>query len=145
MPQIEILANPLKLELPSGKYIQGMSVNTGVPHFVLELARDPELAKQIRKHKSFGKAGTNVTFLEKHLPGHLFAVTYERGVEGFTNACGTGAVAASAFSQQKNGMQEQIVEMPGGELKIRCDDSGLRPSLTGDAKIDFQAEAKIDG
>ncbi|MEW6594479.1 MAG: diaminopimelate epimerase [Thermodesulfobacteriota bacterium] len=76
------------------------SLNTGVPHavlFVADNAQAPvlEWGRTIRFHQHFQPAGTNVNFVQ-HLGGnHLSVRTYERGVEGETMACGTGAVAAA--------------------------------------------------
>ena len=76
-------------------------VNTGVPHVVLAVdALDEvdveQLGHQLRYHQAFAPRGTNVNFLEA-APGatRVRIRTYERGVEGETLACGTGATAAA--------------------------------------------------
>lgn len=79
-------------------------LNTGVPHAVL-FTDDIEnetlfsLAPSIRFHQEFQPHGTNVNFA-KILPDQSVSIrTYERGVEGETLACGTGATAtAVAFA-----------------------------------------------
>jgi len=79
------------------------SVNTGVPHAVLFMADNVaapvfEWGRTIRFHEHFQPAGTNVNFVQ-HLGGNRLSVrTYERGVEGETMACGTGAVASAIIA-----------------------------------------------
>jgi diaminopimelate epimerase len=116
----------------------GFYVNTGVPHFVLEKPTSAELAKSLRQVSDFGPPGANITFVEKSSPQNINAVTFERGVENFTEACGTGAVAASMYLQQKIGKQEAVqVHMPGGILKVENILENERPFLTGEAQIEF--------
>jgi diaminopimelate epimerase len=73
----------------------------GVPHLVLEVA-DLEVAglmtrgRELRSHPAVGPAGANVNFVAAtDDPSRWQLRTYERGVEGETLACGTGAVSAA--------------------------------------------------
>ena len=82
-------------------------VNTGVPHtviFVSELQSVDvkNLGRQIRYHKKFLPEGTNVNFVKVVSKHELKIRTYERGIEGETYACGTGAVASAVISGIKN-------------------------------------------
>ena len=88
----------LGIELEKGE-LTVHSVNTGVPHVVvfvddLEAVEVEKLGREIRYHRRFSPAGTNATFVSPVEPGRAAIRTYERGVEGETLACGTGAVAA---------------------------------------------------
>jgi len=79
------------------------SLNTGVPHAVLfmeDITQAPVLdwGKLIRFHERFQPAGTNVNFVQQLGGNGLIVRTYERGVEGETLACGTGAVAAAIIA-----------------------------------------------
>src|SRR3972149_6886585 len=75
---------------------------TGVPPAVMSV---PDLEKidlmgtgrGIRTHRVFAPRGTNVNFVRVK-DGTVWIRTYERGVEGETLACGTGAVAAGILS-----------------------------------------------
>ncbi len=99
-------------------------LNTGVPHIVIELSSSQKLksnkleASQIRNWDQLGPLGSNVTFLSAHSANLITAVTYERGVEDFTLACGTGAVAAAIFIMEKKSTTTCRVQMPGGNLDI---------------------------
>ncbi|MBI2106950.1 hypothetical protein HY500_04235 [Candidatus Woesearchaeota archaeon] len=68
--------------------------------------KSKKVAKSIRN-----KLDCNVTIIKK-LDKGIFAQTFERGVENFTAACGTGAIAASLQTRKNK------VFMPGGLLEI---------------------------
>ncbi|NOX24776.1 MAG: diaminopimelate epimerase [Deltaproteobacteria bacterium] len=77
-------------------------INTGVPHVVvfvddINLVPVMEMGRAIRNHPIYQPAGANVNFVEMR-GEHMYARTYERGVEGETMACGTGAVAAALIA-----------------------------------------------
>lgn len=97
----------------------GDQIWAGVPHFVLRRDPDKELAQKVRRHVQFGTHGTNVTFIKETGEDLVEAVTFERGVEDFTLACGTGAIAAglSQFHTQPKITSAQV-QMPGGLLVI---------------------------
>ena len=98
------------------------SVDTGVPHAVLftdhvDMAPVVDLGSMIRYHKSFSPKGTNVDFVQVVDRENARIRTYERGVEGETLACGTGAVAAGVILRQK-GLAGDTVNIwtKGGEI-----------------------------
>lgn len=81
-------------------------LNTGVPH-VAYYAKDEEklemldiagVGRAVRFHPRFQPEGTNVNFVYVGDAHHLTLRTYERGVEGETLACGTGAIASTLIS-----------------------------------------------
>jgi diaminopimelate epimerase len=112
-------------------------VNTGVPHVVVEGEPDLDLAQFLRRAPEFGEAGANVTFFNEVSPGEAEAVTFERGVENFTLACGTGAVAAAAFSLLKNPLlKTHSIEMPGGSLRVEWKNP-LNAILSGPTQFEF--------
>ena len=99
----------------------------GLPHAVVpygNLGRaDPhelkELGRKIRWHPSFPR-GANVSFYEITGEDSLRAHTFERGVEDFTYACGTGAGSMTAVLtlQGKVSGHGVRVEMTGGTLIV---------------------------
>jgi diaminopimelate epimerase len=104
--------------------LTGGFVNTGVPHFVVEVKDIDKvdvknLGRTLRFHKAFAPKGTNVNFIQKTAAGSYRIRTYERGVEDETLACGTGAVAA-AITLNAAGKVKSPVAMKanGGMLKI---------------------------
>lgn len=53
------------------------------------------LGRKLRAHPAFPK-GANVNFFDVEGPGRIWERTFERGVEGFTYACGTGTGSVAA-------------------------------------------------
>ena len=98
-----------------------------------------DIGKEIRYHRNFSPAGTNVNFIKIN-NSTIKIRTYERGVEDETLACGTGsaasAVAASLFENVKPPVL--LLTRGGDELIV---DFNLKNnhienlSLTGPAKI----------
>jgi diaminopimelate epimerase len=115
------------------------SVNTGVPHVILltddvDHAPVEELGRVLRYHKEFSPHGTNVDFVTVLDRNKVKLRTYERGVEGETLACGTGAVAASVILKHKGMTGERVSLLTrGGEiLSVTVGDEVY---LEGDARI----------
>lgn len=100
-------------------------MNTGSPHHVtivddVKSVPVKELGSEIRYSELYGKAGSNVNFVEP-LSDTLFAVrTYERGVEDETLSCGTGvtAVAIAMNATGKTQANELHLLVEGGELTV---------------------------
>ena len=101
--------------------------NPGIPHSVTEL---PHLywemadmlrpaAKKLRFAPEFPK-GANVNFYAWTSDTSVRILTYERGVEDYTLACGTGcgSTAAALWSQGKLPGGKLILENKGGTLYV---------------------------
>lgn len=123
-PEVVPLArsDPL-IEEPIGGLVV-TAVNTGVPHavgFVTDIT-DIDLervAPQIRYDDVFPE-GTNVTLAES-IDNGFCQRTFERGVEGETVACGTGAVAIGAVAVHHDMVRVEdrvSVFPPGGTLAV---------------------------
>lgn len=90
-------------EVPYGDELRpGWLVHVGTPHLVLLLRSVPTgditgLAQPIRFHPSLGPEGVNVDFVSRRggSETELEIRTYERGVEGETLSCGSGAMAVA--------------------------------------------------
>lgn len=127
----------------------------GIPHAVLELPDWDALPEEelrslgayIRSYAAFPK-GTNVTFRKRLGRNHVKAVTFERGVEDFTLACGTGAGSTAAAMRLRGelGNETLTLDFPGGELQVSLsveDDTVCDIYLTGPAIV--VAEGKYIG
>lgn len=142
------------LILPEGE-LELVYINTGVPHAVsfvenLEELQVEELGRLIRHHQAFAPSGTNVDFVEVVDFSILKMRTYERGVEGETLACGTGAVA-SALAAHLAGRAKAPVEVitrSGGRLKVDFLPKGpgeyTEVFLEGDARVIYEGVVKPD-
>jgi diaminopimelate epimerase len=97
----------------------GHFINTGVPH-VVYLSNDIEtedvqsIGSKTRWHALFRPAGTNVNFIQVDGPQLLRIRTYERGVEGETMACGTGAVAAALIAASLEKVRSPVTVLTRG-------------------------------
>ena len=131
------------------------AVDAGVPHAValvddvaaVDLAA---VAPPVRSAPIFPE-GANVT-LASVTPGAdgtaaLDQRTYERGVEGETLACGTGAVAAVATARRLgriDGAGPYRVSPPGGDLLVVVPDDG-EATLTGPVTREFATDLAVPG
>jgi diaminopimelate epimerase len=104
-------------------------VSVGNPHVVVigDPERIGELGPLLETHARFPER-TNVQVARIDSPGEVTARVWERGV-GETTASGTSAVAVAAAT---HGFGEVVVHFPGGDLRVRFNDS--RAWLTGPAE-----------
>ncbi len=121
--------------------------NPGIPHAVVRLdsfQKIPqealfELGRKLRYHEAFPK-GANVNFYELLSEDCILEKTFERGVEDFTLACGTGSgsvVCALTLQGRVSGKNVRL-QVPGGELFVDALlENGTVKSLylTGDTNI----------
>jgi diaminopimelate epimerase len=87
----------------AGRRFSGRRVVAGVPHLVIpveHLERIPfaDWAPALRSHPQLGAGGANVDFVERLPAGAIAMRTFERGVEGETLACGSGAIATAMWA-----------------------------------------------
>ena len=124
----------------------------GLPHAVVpyhNLANAEEnelreLGRKLRWHPAFPK-GANVNFYEIIGEDRVFERTFERGVEDFTYACGTGtgSVVTVLTLQGKVSGHRTAVRMTGGELLVDVERDGSRVTdlyLTGPTNIVCKGE-----
>ena len=157
----EVLGRRVKLQMTSphglalsrsltlgGRKITYSFLNTGVPHVVLFV---PDLekidlmgtGKGIRTHRAFAPRGTNVNFVRVR-KGEVLIRTYERGVEGETLACGTGAVAAGILSALHGHVRPPVtVRTRGGEVLTIHFDAGREGF--GEVCLDGDTSWSCDG
>lgn len=112
----------LDQELPGHPGVRGYAVSMGNPHLVLldrPLEEAPHLGPLLEHHPGFPER-TNVEFVRVE-PDGLTVVVWERGC-GLTQACGTGACAATAAAVVAGRLAADTwhrVSLPGGPLSIR--------------------------
>jgi diaminopimelate epimerase len=143
-------ADPLVRERVEGLAVT--AVNTGVPHAVafvddVDAVDLSAVAPAVRRADVFPE-GANVTIATR-TAGEEPAFrqrTFERGVEGETDSCGTGAVAIAAVAHRLGRLgtgETARVSPPGGDLFVTVtDDDAL---LRGPAILEFEASVPQPG
>lgn len=105
---------------------------SGAPHAVVSMNEAAtassdtihRLGAAIRHHADFPQ-GINVNFLQVVDRHTLWQRTFERGVEGETLACGTGAVASSVVSAWLGQVDSPVrLHVLGGELSVSFERQG---------------------
>ena len=127
----------------------------GIPVVTVEIPFDAfenltelrELGRQLRHHKVFPK-GANITFVSPPEGNRVRAITFERGVEDFTLACGTGSSGAAITLLLRERILGDSVELevPGGHLSVRICREGERITdvfLTGPTAYVYERSIDI--
>ncbi|MEZ4853815.1 diaminopimelate epimerase [Flavobacterium sp.] len=125
-------------------------LNTGSPHHI-EFVEDvknvnvKEEGAKIRYSDLYGKAGSNINFVNQ-VDGDTFSVrTYERGVEDETLSCGTGvtAVALAMYANHKTDSHKVNLNVEGGKLAVSFNENNGKFSdifLIGPAQFVFKGK-----
>ena len=162
----EIFNSTIKVQMPSphgletgfcleaaGRSFNLDSINTGVPHAVCLLSDERELSqadvqgwgRELRFHRRFQPAGSNINFAWIEDNRHMAVRTYERGVEGETLACGTGVTASVLTAASGGRVASPVgVKTRGGEsLTIHFQWDGERFEevyMEGEARVVYEAD-----
>lgn len=141
--------------------------DTGSPHLIVDIEDVPidnkypgrtfsdlsgfpveELGRELRYHTDFAPQGVNVNFIKVTDEHNLVIRTWERGVEGETDACGTGSTAAAIimFALGKVTPPVKFLTKSGDTLIIdfKIIDNKLENlCLTGPAEINFRGTIEL--
>ena len=128
------LNNPSVLDLTrKGDTAYAELGNPGVPHAVAEYKGDlwadkdalREQMRALRFDPAFPK-GANVNFYQVLGENEVRILTFERGVEDYTLACGTGTGSTAAVMWRKGLLSGGVLTAhnPGGTLKITVEGEG---------------------
>ena len=154
MPKPENLRRNLEAEV-KGRAFTLDFLDTGVPHAVcflkdkkeLEAVNVARLGHALRGHEIFRPDGTNVDFAFVEDSHHLSVRTYERGVEGETLACGTGAIASALLAALRGEAESPVdVRVQSGEtltiyFKMTSGNSSFKEVyLEGNALVVYEAD-----
>jgi len=140
------------IERAPGERQAGFAI-AGVPHLVI--LRDEvgsvdvvSRGRDLRRHAELGSGGANVNFVAPAGLGRWEIRSYERGVEGETLACGTGAVASAVLLNAWNLASDHVTQLTplGKELGVCLVKSSgsYLPSLSGEARLVFEGKLPAD-
>lgn len=143
------LPTPADIPLEPGEK-SPMFAEPSVPHLILEVPdvtaveverRGPPL----RKHVNLPAGGANVNWISPAPDGAWHMRTFERGVEGETLACGTGAVACGLVVGTTHGARSpvRIWTRSGLPLDVSWlvrDSKASHVRLAGDARVTFKGK-----
>ena len=147
-PVIEVRPDASDLGRRSGEARLGYAV-AGVPHVVVEV---PDLeaidingrGAELRHHRAL-RDGANVNFVARGPRGFSYR-TFERGVEGETLACGTGAVATAIMLSDwgESGQETTLWTRSSLPLTVtvRREKDAWYPSLRGEGRIVFEGRLR---
>jgi len=152
LPSVREVRPDAGIALAPGELRMGWAM-PGIPHLVVlrERLDDFDLiarGRALRMDPSLRPAGANVNFVARAPEGVGRAAwqvrTYERGVEGETLACGTGAVATAILLAvwQLSGLETTLRTKSEREVvvRLRRDGGAWSPSLRGEGRLVFTGE-----
>lgn len=131
----------------TGESLIGYAV-AGVPHLTVVVddvstVDVPGRGRELRLSPELAPDGANANFVSRAGPNWAIR-TYERGVEGETLACGTGAVASAILLRVWGLAQGDVnLETRSGRVltvKLRQDGTRWLPTLAGEGRIVFIGE-----
>ncbi len=130
-------------ELPS---ITWYFSQTGEPHLISfdkvsnEQLRDLGLIVNSEHYRDLFPQGINLNVAQKLSNNQISNITFERGVNRITQACGTGSTCSVMVASQCNQVNSPsiIVKTMGGEMTITYDRSLLTSVMSGPAELDSQ-------
>ena len=131
--------------------------DSGVPHAVIlhegvESISAEEFIRRsviLRQHEHFGVNGANVNFVTVLGEHEIRFRTYERGVEGETEACGTGAAAVSVVTAHLDLTSTPVTCVTSGRDRIvvgfeKTDNGARNCTLLGPAVVAFEGSFRPD-
>ncbi len=123
----------------------------GIPHLVILCDDADRIAvasrgPTLRGHPASGPNGANVNWVSSMAGGRWRYRTFERGVEGETLACGTGAVATAVLLAHWGlaALPDVVIRTSSGrDLVVQLDvlpgeSHGFQPTLKGEGRVVFR-------
>ena len=148
-PVIDVRSDAKDLGIRPGEHRLGYA-KVGVPHVVVEVT-DIETSDvtgrgaELRRHRSLAD-GANVNFVSRKHDGEFAYRTFERGVEGETLACGTGAVATAIMLSAwgESGGETTLWTRSSLPLTVtlKREKGSWLPSLRGEGRIVFEGRIR---
>lgn len=131
----------------NGEKLEAGVVSIGNPHAVIEVAAVADapverLGPLLERHDRFPNRA-NIGFMQVVDADHVRLRVFERGV-GETKACGTGACAAMIVGRRAGKLADNVVvELSGGNVRVRWEGLGSSVWLTGEAVTVFEGTIEV--
>ncbi|MDQ2667701.1 MAG: diaminopimelate epimerase [Gemmatimonadota bacterium] len=145
LPVVQDVRHNLPFRLERGERAIGFAL-AGVPHLVVRVDDVSSVdvvgrGRPLRNDPSL-EHGANVNFVSRESDDEWRVRTFERGVEGETLACGTGAVATAILLAEAGEVTDsvELTTRSGRALRVRLRRiaEAWYPSLSGEARIVFE-------
>ncbi len=147
LPPVREVNGAAAIDLIAGETRVGFAI-AGIPHLVV-LCDDADAVRvdvrgpALRWHPAAGETGANVNWVSRRPDGRWRYRTFERGVEGETQACGTGAVATAVLLSTwgLSGEACRLMTSSGRGLDVTLattDTVWWRASLKGEGRVVFR-------
>jgi diaminopimelate epimerase len=130
-----------------GETVDAGVVSIGNPHAVIEVAAVEDapverLGPLLERHDRFPNRA-NIGFMQVVDSDHVRLRVFERGV-GETRACGTGACAAMIVGRRAGKLADNVVvELSGGNVRVRWEGPGSTVWLAGEAVTVFEGTIEV--
>jgi diaminopimelate epimerase len=113
----------------------------GVPHAVVRVDDADAVSEfaawgaSVRHHPAFGLAGVNANLVHVIDRWTIRMRTFERGVEGETLACGTGAAASAVVGMREGWLDGPVCVVTSSGLALEVDERVDGLWLSGETRI----------
>lgn len=120
--------------------VRGGHIDAGAPHFVVEVenagaAPLGSWGPALRRASEFGPHGVNVDLMSWGADGVLDLRTWERGVEGETLSCGSGAIAAALAARRRDPARSAFEIRPLSRMPLTV-------RFLATAEVEFEGDAR---
>jgi len=148
LPQVSQVTTEMPIARAPGEQRMGFC-RPGVPHLVVLCADVAPIdvisrGRALRRDPALQPGGANIDFVSRGDNGSWSIRTYERGVEGETLACGTGAIAVAILlaAWGDSGLETNLITHSGRLVSVRLRREGdvWYPSLRGEGRLVFTGQ-----
>jgi len=135
------------LEFDGGEHVSRL-IDAGTPHLMLHVPETTgfplsSVGPRFRADARFGPAGVNVNVWSRE-GSQLRLRTWEKGVEGETLACGSGAIAAALAARlELDGDSFRVIPISGIPIDVRFE-SAESISFEGEVRRIFDGELSCE-
>jgi diaminopimelate epimerase len=118
---------------------KSLFLKVGVSHSIFQVQDCDEVPLESISPAIRKETDSNINFFQVVSEGNIKMRTFEKGVEGETLSCGTGATATALACQKLFGWTDKVqIETKGGLLEILFDEDHSEVFLCGETRLIFK-------